>query len=168
MSKNQVTERDIRLPQFKDAEIEDLEFDPEGCVVRKDRFKTSMYKIKGMLHGVGGLSPQNSWTCEQVVDAIDLKLRLFERLVELICIDRFAPEDAEFYHFENKCYVKNIDQEHLVIAKNEPSESHLINFEFLEVGEEWEASSGWLEYINILVSIEAIRKEIEVILRGEP
>jgi len=167
MSKDQVTERDIRLPQFKDAKLEDLEFDDEGFVVRKDRFQTSMHKIQGMLHGVNGLSPRTSWTCEQVVEALSIKLRLFERLEELICIERFTPEHAEFYHFENKCYVKNIDQEHLVIAKSEPSEFHLINFEFFEVGEEWEINSGHLEYIGVLVSMDEIREEIEMILRGE-
>ena len=167
MSKNQVTERDIRLPQFQDAKLEDLEFDASGEVVRKDRFEKSMRKISSMLHGVNGLSARSNWTCEQVVEALNIKLKLFERLEELICIDRFAPEDAEFYHFENKCYVKNIDQEHLAIAKNEPSESHLINFEFFEAGEEWEESSGWFEYVNALVSIDVIREEIEMILRGE-
>lgn len=167
MSKNQVTDRDIRLPQFKDAKLEDLEFDASGEVVRKDRFEKSMRKISSMLHGVNGLSPRDGWTCEQVVEALNIKLRSSERLEELICIERFAPEDAEFYHFDNKCYVKNVDQEHLAIAKNEPSESHLINFEFFEVGEEWEASSAWLEYINVLASMDAIHEEIEMILRGE-
>lgn len=167
MSKDQVTERDIRQPQFKDAKLEDLEFDASGEVVRKDRFEKSMRKISGMLHGVNGLSARSGWTCEQVVEALNIKLRLFKHLENLICIDRFAPEDAEFYHFENTCYVKNIDQEHLAIAKNEPSESHLINFDFFEAGEEWEASSAWLEYINALTSIDEIREEIESILRGE-
>jgi hypothetical protein len=167
MNKRQVTERDIRLPQFRDAQLDDLEFDGTGEVARKDRFQTSMCKIQGMLHGVNGLSPRTSWTCEQVVEALSIKLRLIERLEKLICIDRFAPEDAEFYHFDNQCYVKKIDQDHLAIAKDEPSNSHLINFEFCETGEEWEASSGWLEYIDALVSIDVIREEIEIILRGE-
>ena len=29
-NKDQVTERDIRLPQFKDSKLEDLEFDGTG------------------------------------------------------------------------------------------------------------------------------------------
>ncbi|HCV3190431.1 TPA: hypothetical protein OV554_003573 [Acinetobacter baumannii] len=70
MSKEVVTERDIRLPEFKDAKLEDLEFDSSGKVVRKDRFETSMSKIAGMLRGVNGLGPRTSWTCEQVVDAV--------------------------------------------------------------------------------------------------
>lgn len=39
MSKPEVTEQDIRLPQFRDAKLEDLEFDASGEVVRKDRFE---------------------------------------------------------------------------------------------------------------------------------
>ena len=73
-NKDQVTERDIRLPQFKDSKQEDLEFDGTGEVVRKDRFETSMRKISGMLHGVNGLSSRSSWTCEQVVEAVKIVL----------------------------------------------------------------------------------------------
>ncbi len=75
MSEKQVTERDIRLPQFRDANLEDLEFDGSGEVVRKDRFEKSMRKIQGMLHGVNGLSARSSWTCEQVVEAVEIVLK---------------------------------------------------------------------------------------------
>lgn len=70
MSKEIVTEKDIRMPEFKDANIEDLEFDASGNVVRKDRFETSMRKISGMLRGVNGLDASSTWTCEQVVEAV--------------------------------------------------------------------------------------------------
>ena len=164
MSKQQVTELDLRMPQFRDAKLEDLEFDGTGEVVRKDRFEKSMRKISGMLHGVNGLSARSGWTCEQVVEALNIKLKLFERLEKLICITANPPEGAEFYHFDNECYVKNIDQEHLAIAKGEPSKSHLINFEFCELGEEWEASSGWLEYVESLMSIAEIKRRIPLVL----
>lgn len=72
--KKQVTERDIRLPQFQDAKLEDLEFDASGEVVRKDRFERAIRKISSMLHGVNGLSPRDSWTCEQVVEAVQIVL----------------------------------------------------------------------------------------------
>ena len=74
MDKQQVAERDIRLPQFKNSELEDLEFDASGDVVRKDRFETSMRKISGMLHGVNELSARSSWTCEQVVEAVRITI----------------------------------------------------------------------------------------------
>ena len=167
MNKQQVTEQDLRMPQFRTAKLENLEFDASGEVVRKDRFETSMRTISGMLNGVNGLSPRTSWTCEQVVDALRIKLRLCERLEELVCVAEFAPEDAGFYHFENKRYVKNIDQEHLAIAKAEPSKSHVINFKSFELGEDWELDSGFLENIESLMSIDEIKRRIPLILNGD-
>lgn len=164
MNNKQVTEIDLRMPQFRDAKLEDLEFDGSGDVVRKDRFEKSMRKISGMLHGVNGLSSRSGWTCEQVVEALSIKLKLFERLEDLVLIAEFAPEDAEFYHFENKCYVKNIDQEHLEIAKAEPHEPHLINFEYFELGEDWGLDSGFLENIESLMSIDEIKRRIPLVL----
>ena len=160
MDKQQVTERDIRLPQFQDAKLKDLEFDTSGEVVRKDRFETSMRKISGMLHGVNGLSARSGWTCEQVIEALSIKLRKFERLEELFLIVEFAPEDAEFYHFENKWYVKNIDSDHLLEARKNPAKPRLINHEVFELGEEWEANSAMIEYIDVLMSMGAIKEEL--------
>lgn len=49
MSKEQVTERDIRMPEFKDARLEDLEFRDDGKIVRKDRWQTGIYSIRGII-----------------------------------------------------------------------------------------------------------------------
>lgn len=49
MSKEQVTERDIRMPEFKDAKLEDLEFRDDGKVVRKDRWETGIRSIRSIL-----------------------------------------------------------------------------------------------------------------------
>jgi hypothetical protein len=46
MSKEQVTERDIRMPEFKDAELDDLEFRADGKVVRKDRWENAIHSIR--------------------------------------------------------------------------------------------------------------------------
>lgn len=69
---NQVTELDLRMPEFRDPKLklEDLEFDADGQVVRKDRFERAMRQISGILHGVNGLSARTSWTCDQVVMAV--------------------------------------------------------------------------------------------------
>lgn len=40
-----VIERDLRMPEFKDAEPEDLEFRDDGKLVRKDRWKTGIMQI---------------------------------------------------------------------------------------------------------------------------
>lgn len=49
MSKEQVTERDIRMPEFKDARLEDLEFRADGKIVRKDRWETGIHSIRSIL-----------------------------------------------------------------------------------------------------------------------
>lgn len=156
MNKSPVTEQDIRLPQFRDAKLEDLEFDGSGEVVRKDRFEKSMRKIQGMLHDINGLSSRSTWTCEQVVGAVDQLLR-FRQLVTAL---HTVPDDAEFYHFDNDVYVKDIDAEHEYLARSAPKESHLINHMICEDDGNWEQSSGFIEYIDHLISIEAMRKEI--------
>ena len=46
---NPVTERDIRLPEFRDADLADLEFDGEGKVARKDRWEMGIRAIAGAL-----------------------------------------------------------------------------------------------------------------------
>lgn len=48
-----VTERDLRLPEFRNADIDDLEFREDGKVVRKDRWETGIRAIVGIL-GVNG------------------------------------------------------------------------------------------------------------------
>jgi len=40
-----VTEQDFRLPQYRDAKVEDYEFRGDGKLVRKDRFQTGMRDI---------------------------------------------------------------------------------------------------------------------------
>ncbi|WP_180068299.1 hypothetical protein [Acinetobacter sp. YH16038] len=166
MNKNPVTEQDIRLPQFRDAKLEDLEFDASGEVVRKDRFETSMRKISSMLHGVNGLSARCSWTCEQVVDAVDEVKSKLEHLKSLVLAIESVPEGAEFYHIENREYVKNIAKDALAIAENEPELSHLIDFDISKHGGEWEESSAWLEYIKVLVKVSDLEAEIDSIVRG--
>lgn len=40
-----VTERDFRMPEFRDAKPEDYEFRGDGKVVRKDRWETAIRSI---------------------------------------------------------------------------------------------------------------------------
>lgn len=158
--KKQVTERDIRLPQFKDAELNDLEFDSSGEVVRKDRFEKSMRKIQGMLHGVNGLSARSGWTCEQVVEAVKIAIKDFEELKAFVVALKLFPIDAEFYHPENKEYIKNIDQEMLEMARNDEANRDLINFDYCKFGNNWETSSAFIDYINVLMSKKDLEDKI--------
>lgn len=45
----EVTERDIRMPEFRDAKLEDLEFRKDGKIVRKDRWETGIHSIRDAL-----------------------------------------------------------------------------------------------------------------------
>ena len=47
--KHDVTERDFRMPEFKDAKAEDYEFRADGKVVRKDRWEMGIRQITGEL-----------------------------------------------------------------------------------------------------------------------
>ena len=165
MDKEQVTERDIRLPEFRDAKLEDLEFDGSGEVVRKDRFEKSMRKIQGMLHGVNGLSARSSWTCDQVVEAVNITLLKIKRLDEIFAITYFAPADAVFYCPSKHVYVKNINKEHLAEASKKPEQSLPIDFESYESAE-WESDSGFLEYINALMVISELKDEFFHLISG--
>lgn len=159
MNKPEVTEQDIRLPQFRDAKLEDLEFDASGEVVRKDRFEKSMRTISSRLHGINGLSARSSWTCEQVVEAVKTTIGNLARLSELTIALNSFPEDAEFYHPDNKQYVKDINQEDLEVARKEPELGHLVGHLCFR-GNTWEDDSAWLEYIDVLLNTKDIKKEI--------
>lgn len=47
--KRDAMERDIRMPEFRDAKFEELEFREDGKVVRKDRWETGIRLIRGAL-----------------------------------------------------------------------------------------------------------------------
>ena len=165
MSKLEVTEQDIRLPQFRDAKLDDLEFDGSGEVVRKDRFESSMRIISSRLNGINGLSPRTGWTCEQVVEAVKITIANLTRLRELTVALNSFPEAAEFYHPENKQYVKDINKKDLEIARKEPKAGHLVGH-LCFCGNTWDYNSAWLDYINVLLNVEDIKKEILNIAGG--
>lgn len=48
-----VTERDLRMPEFRDSDLGDLEFREDGKIVRKDRWEVCVRKIAGTLHERG-------------------------------------------------------------------------------------------------------------------
>jgi hypothetical protein len=45
----EVTERDFRAPEFRDAKVEDYEFRSDGKIVRKDRWETGIHRIRSIL-----------------------------------------------------------------------------------------------------------------------
>lgn len=53
-SDRKVIEADFRMPEYRDAKPEDYEFrDPDGALVRKDRWEVGLRKIASIL-GLGG------------------------------------------------------------------------------------------------------------------
>jgi hypothetical protein len=45
----EVTERDFRMPEFRDADPKDYEFREDGKIVRKDRWETGIRRIRSAL-----------------------------------------------------------------------------------------------------------------------
>jgi len=162
--KKEVTELDLRRPEFQDPKLkpEHFEFDADGEVVRKDRFETGMRKVHSVLIGRGLASARDKWTVDSVVDKVKCAIDEANRLKLLIKIVKCAPEDAEYFHFENMHYVKDIDQEDHQHAKENLKDSPLIGFKSkkIETKDQWGPDSGWLPYIEVLVSISDIKKEI--------
>lgn len=61
----EVTERDFRMPEYKDAKPEDYEFSGDGQLVRKDRWATAVGSIRHLV-GIDG----RSYEIQEVVDAV--------------------------------------------------------------------------------------------------
>lgn len=49
MSDRPVTERDFRMPEFRDADPSDYEFRGDGKIVRKDRWETGIRRIASIV-----------------------------------------------------------------------------------------------------------------------
>ena len=49
----EVTERDFRMPEFRDAKTEDYEFRADGKIVRKDRWERGVQTIRSIV-GIDG------------------------------------------------------------------------------------------------------------------
>lgn len=45
----EVTERDFRMPEFRDADPKDYEFRADGKIVRKDRWEVGIHDIRAAL-----------------------------------------------------------------------------------------------------------------------
>lgn len=53
MNHRQVTEQDFRMPEYRDAKVEDYEFRADGKLVRKDRWEQAVQSIR-FLVGIDG------------------------------------------------------------------------------------------------------------------
>jgi hypothetical protein len=62
----QVTEKDFRLPEYKDAKAEDYEFRSDGTIARKDRWITGIRKIASIV----GFSGRDEWEIDDIVEKV--------------------------------------------------------------------------------------------------
>ncbi len=74
MDKREVQEQDLRMPQFVDAKLEDLEFRDDGVIVRKDRWQVGIRNIVAIL----GMSRE-----QYEIDDVVNKVREYVRKVEV-------------------------------------------------------------------------------------
>jgi hypothetical protein len=65
-----VTERDFRMPEFRDANPEDYEFRGDGKIVRKDRWETGIRRIASIFNNY-------NFEVEEIVETVrDLAAKL--------------------------------------------------------------------------------------------
>lgn len=62
---HEVTEKDLRAPEFQHGAPEDYEFRADGKIVRKDRFMRGMQDIASILFG-----PRRDYEVPEVVAAV--------------------------------------------------------------------------------------------------
>ena len=65
MTDRQVTEMDFRMPEFRDARVEDYEFRADGKLVRKDRWERAVASIR-FLVGIDG----REFEIEDIIGAV--------------------------------------------------------------------------------------------------
>lgn len=71
-----VTERDFRIPEFRDANVEDYEFRSDGKLVRKDRFQTGMRDIAWLFFS-------SDYEIPDVVDRVEFVKGLADGVLQL-------------------------------------------------------------------------------------
>ncbi|WP_292802879.1 hypothetical protein [Methylotenera sp.] len=73
-----VTERDFRLPEFRDADPNDYEFRDDGKVVRKDRWKTGVHNIASAV----GANSRDGFEIDDIVERVRKLVGDFDRLAK--------------------------------------------------------------------------------------
>lgn len=66
MTSRKVTERDFRMPEFRDASPDDYEFRSDGRIVRKDRWETGIHRIR---EAIG--DDRNEFEIEDIIRAVE-------------------------------------------------------------------------------------------------
>lgn len=66
----EVTERDFRMPEYRDAKPEDYEFRADGKMVRKDRWEQGIHRIANVLVMYGHIPSSREFEIDDIVAAI--------------------------------------------------------------------------------------------------
>lgn len=80
----EVTERDLRMPEFRDAKPEDLEFREDGKLVRKDRWETGLRNVASIIGWT-----RKEWEIQEVVEAVRGLSRRIEHLEQALVYAAF-------------------------------------------------------------------------------
>lgn len=78
MPQREVTEQDFRMPEFRDARVEDYEFRDDGKLVRKDRWERAVQSIR---HLVG--NNKREFEIDEVIEAVRVLARDVEGWVSI-------------------------------------------------------------------------------------
>lgn len=77
----EVTERDLRAPEFQHGEPSDYEFREDGKIVRKDRWEQGIRRIAGIV----GIGARQEWEIDEVIaEVVSMRDRLQIFLAEQI------------------------------------------------------------------------------------
>lgn len=78
MINRKVTERDIRMPEFRDVEdLDELEIRADGKIVRKDRWETAIHSIR---YALG--DRRREFEIEDIVSAVKALVAIFPDIGE--------------------------------------------------------------------------------------
>lgn len=61
-----ITERDLRIPEWRDVNIADLERREDGTIARKDRWERGIRQIAGIV----GIDPRQGFEVDDVVKMV--------------------------------------------------------------------------------------------------
>lgn len=73
MSDRAVTEHDFRMPKFRDADPKDYEFREDGAIARKDRWETTVRRIRSALG-----DQRREFEVDDVISAVRSLVATFE------------------------------------------------------------------------------------------
>lgn len=108
----EVTERDLRQPQFRDVKPDELEFRRDGVLVRKDRWEQGFRRVASLLSRYDKAIDKNGFEIDEIVNHLD---KILDQLVyKPSPLDMLAVlshpggsvREAEFKKFLNKEQIK--------------------------------------------------------------